>query len=47
VIDFGIAKPTAGDLTNKTIYTQFQQFIGTPSGGVPSVAFCVEGLLAD
>src|SRR5262245_16498466 len=31
VIDFGIAKATAGDLTDKTIYTQFQQFIGTPA----------------
>jgi len=30
VIDFGIAKATQGDLTDKTIYTQFQQFIGTP-----------------
>src|SRR3989449_6101980 len=27
VIDFGIAKATAGGLTDKTIYTQFQQFI--------------------
>ena len=31
VIDFGIAKATHGDLTDKTIYTQFQQFIGTPA----------------
>ena len=31
VIDFGIAKATRGDLTDKTIYTQFQQFIGTPA----------------
>src|SRR5437899_10267427 len=31
VIDFGIAKATAGDLTDKTVYTQFQQFIGTPA----------------
>src|SRR6266699_1427484 len=31
VIDFGIAKATAGELTDKTIYTQFQQFIGTPA----------------
>src|SRR5881397_1392307 len=29
VIDFGIAKATHGELTDKTIYTQFQQFIGT------------------
>jgi serine/threonine protein kinase/tetratricopeptide (TPR) repeat protein len=31
VIDFGIAKATQTELTNKTIYTQFQQFIGTPA----------------
>ena len=31
VIDFGIAKATQGDLTEKTVYTQFQQFIGTPA----------------
>jgi serine/threonine protein kinase len=31
VIDFGIAKATQGDLTDKTIYTHFQQFIGTPA----------------
>jgi serine/threonine protein kinase len=30
VIDFGIAKATHGDLTDKTVYTQLQQFIGTP-----------------
>src|SRR5262249_33037015 len=31
VIDFGIAKATSGELTDKTVYTQFQQFIGTPA----------------
>jgi eukaryotic-like serine/threonine-protein kinase len=31
VIDFGIAKATQGELTDKTIYTQFHQFIGTPA----------------
>jgi WD40 repeat protein/serine/threonine protein kinase len=31
VIDFGIAKAIHSDLTDKTIYTQFQQFIGTPA----------------
>src|ERR1044071_285105 len=31
VIDFGIAKATQGELTDKTIHTQFQQFIGTPA----------------
>ena len=30
VIDFGVAKATQGRLTNLTIYTQFQQLIGTP-----------------
>jgi serine/threonine protein kinase/tetratricopeptide (TPR) repeat protein len=30
VIDFGIAKATAGQLTDKTIYTQFAQLVGTP-----------------
>jgi serine/threonine protein kinase len=32
VIDFGIAKATAGQrLTDKTLITQFEQFIGTPA----------------
>jgi tRNA A-37 threonylcarbamoyl transferase component Bud32 len=31
VIDFGIAKAVNTELTEKTIYTQFQQFIGTPA----------------
>ncbi|PWU21164.1 MAG: hypothetical protein C5B50_02295 [Verrucomicrobia bacterium] len=31
VIDFGIAKATQGELTDKTMFTQFQQFIGTPA----------------
>src|SRR3954451_9906008 len=30
VIDFGVAKATGGSLTERTIYTAFQQFIGTP-----------------
>jgi len=30
VIDFGVAKATHGRLTNHTVYTQFQQMIGTP-----------------
>ena len=30
VIDFGIAKATQGRLTDGTIYTQFEQMIGTP-----------------
>jgi eukaryotic-like serine/threonine-protein kinase len=31
VIDFGIAKATHQELTDKTVYTQLQQFIGTPA----------------
>ncbi len=38
VIDFGIAKATQGDLTDKTIYTQMQQFIGTPAYMSPEQA---------
>jgi len=30
VIDFGIAKATSGQLTDKTLYTGFAQLIGTP-----------------
>jgi serine/threonine protein kinase len=30
VIDFGIAKATSGQLTDKTLYTGFAQMIGTP-----------------
>jgi eukaryotic-like serine/threonine-protein kinase len=39
VIDFGIAKATAGQqLTDKTIYTAFEQFIGTPAYMSPEQA---------
>ncbi len=31
VIDFGIAKATQAELTDRTVFTQFQQFIGTPA----------------
>jgi eukaryotic-like serine/threonine-protein kinase len=31
VIDFGIAKATEGRLTNKTLFTRFEQFVGTPA----------------
>ncbi len=31
VIDFGIAKATQQPLTDKTVFTAFQQFIGTPA----------------
>jgi tetratricopeptide (TPR) repeat protein/serine/threonine protein kinase len=30
VIDFGIAKATSGQLTDKTVYTAFAQMVGTP-----------------
>ena len=39
VIDFGIAKATAGQkLTDKTVYTAFEQFIGTPAYMSPEQA---------
>jgi WD40 repeat protein/serine/threonine protein kinase len=38
VIDFGVAKATAGRLTEKTLFTQFQQFIGTPAYMSPEQA---------
>jgi eukaryotic-like serine/threonine-protein kinase len=38
VIDFGIAKATQGQLTDKTIYTQLHQFIGTPAYMSPEQA---------
>ena len=39
VIDFGIAKATGGQqLTDKTIYTAFEQFIGTPAYMSPEQA---------
>ena len=38
VIDFGIAKATQPELTEKTVYTQFQQFIGTPAYMSPEQA---------
>ncbi len=38
VIDFGIAKATQADLTDKTVYTQFQQFVGTPAYMSPEQA---------
>jgi serine/threonine protein kinase/tetratricopeptide (TPR) repeat protein len=31
VIDFGIAKAVVGRLTDKTLFTQFDQFVGTPA----------------
>jgi tetratricopeptide (TPR) repeat protein len=39
VIDFGIAKATSGQrLTDKTLYTAFEQFIGTPAYMSPEQA---------
>ncbi|MGA3182532.1 MAG: serine/threonine-protein kinase [Verrucomicrobiota bacterium] len=38
VIDFGIAKATAGKLTDKTLFTAFEQFIGTPAYMSPEQA---------
>jgi serine/threonine protein kinase/tetratricopeptide (TPR) repeat protein len=38
VIDFGIAKATQGRLTDHTIYTAFEQFIGTPAYMSPEQA---------
>src|SRR5436853_7098252 len=30
VIDFGVAKATSGRLTDKTLFTEYQHFVGTP-----------------
>ncbi len=38
VIDFGIAKATEGKLTDKTYFTPYQQFIGTPAYMSPEQA---------
>ena len=38
VIDFGIAKATAGRLTDQTFFTAFEQFIGTPAYMSPEQA---------
>src|SRR3989454_11093330 len=39
VIDFGIAKATTGQpLTDKTVFTAFEQFIGTPAYMSPEQA---------
>jgi len=38
VIDFGIAKATQGRLTNRTLFTAFEQFIGTPAYMSPEQA---------
>ena len=38
IIDFGIAKATAGRLTDQTLFTAFEQFIGTPAYMSPEQA---------
>jgi serine/threonine protein kinase len=38
VIDFGIAKATQHDLTDKIVFTQFHQFMGTPAYMSPELA---------
>ena len=38
VIDFGVAKATQGELTEKTLFTKFEQFIGTPAYMSPEQA---------
>ena len=38
VIDFGIAKATQGRLTDQTVYTAFEQFMGTPAYMSPEQA---------
>ncbi len=30
IIDFGVAKATSGSLTERTLFTEFHQFVGTP-----------------
>jgi len=38
VIDFGIAKATEGKLTDQTVFTAFEQFLGTPAYMSPEQA---------
>ena len=46
VIDFGIAKATSQRLTDKTLFTEFRQFIGTPEYMSPDQA-AISGLDVD
>ncbi|MFO1459114.1 MAG: protein kinase [Verrucomicrobiota bacterium] len=46
VIDFGIAKATEGRLTDQTLFTAYEQFIGTPAYMSPEQA-AVSGLDID
>ena len=38
VIDFGVAKATGGRLTDKTLFTEYHQFVGTPEYMSPEQA---------
>src|SRR6266705_2917484 len=38
IIDFGIAKATQAELTGKTVFTRFHQFLGTPAYMSPEQA---------
>jgi serine/threonine protein kinase/tetratricopeptide (TPR) repeat protein len=38
VIDFGIAKATSAELTQRTLFTEFRQFVGTPEYMSPEQA---------
>jgi len=38
VIDFGIAKAVQGRLTERTLFTEFQQMLGTPEYMAPEQA---------
>src|SRR5205823_14587783 len=38
VIDFGIAKATSGRMTDKTLFTQYHQFVGMPQYMSPEQA---------
>jgi eukaryotic-like serine/threonine-protein kinase len=42
VIDFGIAKATAQELANQTVFTQLHQFVGTPAYMSPEQAATTE-----
>lgn len=43
VIDFGIAKATEARLTEKTLFTEFRQFVGTPAYMSPEQAGLTHG----
>ena len=43
VIDFGIAKATEGRLTDRTLFTAFEQFLGTPAYMSPEQAAMTSG----